>query len=580
MRNVLSYEKSHPNPHFYRKNWKSLNGNWKFLFDADDSGLKKEYPNREPNGTLTIKVPYAYETEKSGIVDKRVCFIIWYWKKISRPAWNQRIILHFDRCDYFFEGWIDGLFIGNHQGGYDAFSFDITDFLHGQNNLVAIRVYDDKNPAHLRGKQTWKEGPFECFYRTTTGIYGDVWLEEVATTHLTSFQTRFQKEKNILRFEIKAEATNENNIVSVSVSFEGKNLGETQGHFKDGKAFASLVFDPQDLHLWSVDNPALYDVKLNLENGNKTIDSVLSYFGINNVEISSQGIVLNGKKTVLKFVLDQGYFPGSDLTGFEKDYVKDIQLVKKMGFNGVRKHQKVETELFHYLADREGLLTSLEMPSPHKYDLKEEKTIKQQWERILKEHKGHPSLISLVCFNESWGVQEIKENQTEQAFANSLYAISHHVFPSIPVISNDGWEHTQSDLLTFHDYEETSFDFFKTYQAFKDLKGKKGNGPANAERKAFANGYHYENQPLYLDEFAGIVLLKDEKKGWGYHSADSEDAFIAKYADQLSGIKELGFAGYCATQLTDVFQEKNGFVDSSRHPKVSMKRIKKLNEGF
>lgn len=577
MKHTKSYEPGHPNPRFYRPNWRSLNGQWAFLFDDEDKGIDLEFFNSFPTQHQQINVPYAYEAPGSGIDDKSEHNILWYKTTFTHLQIDKLLLLHIERSDYHTTIWLNGKLVGDHLGGYDAFSFVLNEHaIIGENNLV-IRVYDSKDARQPRGKQTWKETPFECFYHGTSGIYGDVWLEWVDDAYLVSVEVGASFENKKLNVKALLSQKAIGNKLVVTMSFNGVDLTKETVLIKQ-KEVEFAVDIPLPLNLWSVDTPHLYDLKFDLKNDNQQLDSVLSYFGINSVSIYEQNILLNGRPTFLKFVLDQGYFPNGDLTGTYEDFMIDINYLKAAGFNGVRKHEKVESKLFYYLADRYGLLNWLELPSPHKFDLEMKDTITKQWQNIIAQNSSYPSLMAYVSYNESWGIHEVKNDIDQQKMATHLYHEAKRLDPTRLSISNDGWEHTISDLLTVHNYQESKEDLLATYKELKPLLNTVGNAPANTYKNCYAGGYKYRGEPLVFSEFAGIAIDSNTSDGWGYgKAANGIDDFFAKLQGQIEAINEIGlFSGWCITQLTDVYQEKNGLMTQDRKIKIDPHRLKTI----
>jgi len=577
MKDTKSYYPGHPNPCFYRPVWQSLNAAWDFLFDDADIGIAKRFFHKFPDNFQLINVPYAYESPLSGIVDKSEHNVLWYRKTFKHTVSNKLILLHIERCDYHTIVWLNGQYIGEHIGGYDAFTFTLNQHLREGENELILRVYDSKDPTQLRGKQTWKEKPFECFYHGASGIYGDVWLETVDKAYLKHVEVIAIK--NSKQLNIKASFSKDalGKAIEIAGFFDDKLvLSKTFAISKEEQAFAIDIPDP--LHLWTTAKPQLYDLRFDIKNSSETIDTVLSYFGINTPTIKQQKILLNDAPVFLKFALDQGYFPGGDLTGTYDDFMTDINYLKVAGFNGVRKHEKVEGNLFYYLADRDGLLNWLELPSPHKFDQSMEEIITAQWRRIITQHMSHPSLIAYVCYNESWGVQQIKTNPDQQLISVHLYHEAKRLDPYRFAISNDGWEHTISDLLTVHNYQENKADLLATYQNLKVDLVNEGNANANEHRVCYADGFKYRGEPIVFSEFAGIAIDTSTDEGWGYGKpAAGVSGFTTKLKGQIEAIAENGsFVGYCITQLTDVYQETNGLMTQDRHIKIDPNILKEI----
>jgi beta-galactosidase/beta-glucuronidase len=580
-KNVLSYEKGHPNPLFYRPTWQSLNGEWRVYFDDENKGLTEGWSNRIPDGTRPIKVPYAYETPASLINETKEHNIVWYFKTFNNPQWGEKVLLHFERIDYVFDGWLNGHYLGKHIGGYDAFARDITEFLHDGENLLSIRVYDDKDPSHLRGKQMWGDKPEGCFYPPTTGIYGDVWMEKVARASIQGYDARGSYDEKTAYFRLLLTPEAMGATLTINLSYRGEKVASASFTVDNIYHEEEVAIPKKMFHAWSPAFPCLYDVELVLSRNGEITDRVLSYFGVNEIQAKNHYLTLNGKKRYLKFVLYQGYHPAGGLTATEDEILQDVHLIKAMGFNGVRVHEKIESELFYYLADREGLLTDMEMPSPHVYNRFEADSAKSQFGRLVTDHVGHPSVMAYVAYNESWGVENVDISEELQEQLNSLYAMANRIDWTRPVVSNDGWEMTETDLVCFHNYAEDGEALSSEFFGLKNRLANQDNFVVSGAKKAFAGEYHYSGQPYFLSEFFGAAFKKDSGKGWGYnHAVANERAYLKRYRSLLRAIKKLGFSGYCATQFADTYQEKNGFVNDKREPKASLEAIKRANKSF
>lgn len=280
-------------------------------------------------------------------------------------------------------------------------------------------------------------------------------------------------------------------------------------------------------------------------------------------------------------ILDQGYWADSHLTPpNEESIIKDIELVKKCGFNGIRKHQKIEDERFLYYCDVNGILVWSEMANCYEFTDKSIEYFMNQWIKVVKQNYNHPSIITWVPINESWGIPNVSINENEQNFANSLYYVTKSIDKTRPVIANDGWEHTLADIITIHDYEQDGKLLYEKYndEELSIINNKKEH---NGKRKLFSENYAYNGQPIIMSEYGGIALISDE--GWGYgRQVKDENEFIKRYEELTNAIKNTNYiTGYCYTQLSDVQQEINGLVDENRNEKFNnniIDKIKKINE--
>lgn len=584
IKHTLSYHKGHPNPSFFRKNYELLNGEWDFYFDKDNTGLIKGYQYNFPIDHLKIKVPYPYQTKNSGINKPDFhCDTIWYHKNIEVHEKSDVLKLIFLGVDYETFVYVNSKLIYTHQGGYDSFNVDIAPFIHIGSNNLTLRVVDKMNIDQIRGKQRWKDKSFECFYTEVSGIYKDVYLEKINTKNILDFKF---KNLNFNETLLSYHLSNYNDIqLKIEILFENCKVFEKildNNKVKNNNVIIKL--DDKNVHLWSVDNHNLYDVKLTLlDNKNNVLDEVLTYFGINIISTKNKHIYLNNKDTYFKLILDQGYYKDTFYTGSEKEFIDDIKLMKEMGFNGCRKHQKIESPLFYYYADILGYLLWQELPSPHAYSYNVDVSTNLELFNQINDHYNHPSIVTYVIFNESWGVQEIYKDQHEQELSVNLY---NKVKETVPngrlVISNDGWEHTKSDIISLHNYGETYNSIYTFYKQELQKMFNKNESKANLERYAFAKNYTYNGEPIMLTEFGGIAYSKDKDKGWGYgNSVKGEKEYIEKLTNLLKAIKDIKeFRGYCLTQLSDVEIEVNGLVNFNRDLKVNIEDIKKLNDMF
>ena len=264
----------------------------------------------------------------------------------------------------------------------------------------------------------------------------------------------------------------------------------------------------------------------------------------------------------------------------EEAIIKDIDIALEYGYNGIRKHQKVEDERFLYWCDVKGVLVWSEMANCYVFNDKSIQNFTEQWIKVVKQNYNHPSIITWVPINESWGLPNIAKDKKQQNFANSLYYITKSLDNTRPVISNDGWEHTISDIITIHDYKQDGELLYSEYMD-KERKVLNNVKEYNSHHKLFAEGYRYTGQPVIMSEYGGTAL--NSEKGWGYgNQVKDEMDFVERFYELTDVVKNIPYmTGYCYTQLTDVQQEINGLVDENRKDKFSdevKKKIKEINE--
>ncbi len=583
------YRKNYPRPQMVRDAWQDLNGVWQFRFDDQDRGEKEKW-YKDFRGEQTIVVPYSYETVLSGIHIHTFHPCVWYQRKLELNAdtWKDKeILLHFEGSDYRTKVWVNGYFAGMHEGGYTRFSFNIASYLNWNNDTIVVKVEDSLDTQQLRGKQRWREESFKCWYVQTTGIWKSVWLEAVDERHIVRIKTTpdIKAEELKLELEISEKAVGEETYAQAVVCYQGRRINQV--YFKIASLQTSVSIDVSEkdgekelsgIHVWSADDPCLYDLELKLLQADKVCDHINSYFGMREIETAGTNILLNGMPLYQRLVLDQGYWEESGLTPPDEEAIKkDIIRTKELGFNGVRKHQKIEDERFLYWCDVMGLFVWCEAPSTYSFGDRAVENYLGEWKEIIKQHYNHPSVIVWTTFNESWGISEVRCDRKQQHFTEAVYHMIKSLDATRPVIANDGWEHTVSDIISIHDYEESAKNFSDRYA--KDTEDILHDKALPGLMKAvMAQGYAYQGQPVIISEYGGIAM-KQGDTGWGYgNKEESGEALLKRYDEITSAIRKLPYVcGYCYTQLTDVEQEVNGLLDMKRNYKVEPKAVYEIN---
>lgn len=579
-----AYIKDYPRPQLVRPSWLNLNGEWDFCFDDKNEGLAAGWQRVLPQGKK-IQVPFTYETKMSGIGDETAHNTVWYARKLHIDAnkLTDRILLHFEGSDYQTDVWVNGEHVGAHTGGYARFSFDITHCVTAGENTVTVRVCDELDEQRPRGKQRWTGYNFGCWYVQTTGIWKTVWLEYVPRSYIQSVKMTPCLAKNTVRAEAVIEpCKTQEMFLRARVSFAGKLAGETCVPVCSGRAALEVdlyntAIDEWGVKLWSPEQPDLYDVTFELIIENNVLDTILSYVGMREIAIEKDQVLLNGRPLYQRLILDQGYWKDSHLTPpSEEALVEDIDKIMALGYNGLRKHQKTEDERFLYWCDVKGVLVWSEMAAGYLYSDIAVQDFTTQWMEIVRQNYNHPCVITWTPINESWGVRDIKTDKTQQNFTQAIYYLTKSFDAMRPVIVNDGWEHTISDIITLHDYQESGDVFYRQYTERKEdmLANRLSH---NDHKFVFADGFAYRGQPVIISEFGGIAFA--DEAGWGYGNQvkNSED-FIRRFESITLAIKKLPYVcGYCYTQVTDVQQEVNGLMDINREFKVDSARIREIN---
>ncbi|MGH3144286.1 MAG: glycoside hydrolase family 2 protein, partial [Rubrobacter sp.] len=335
---------------------------------------------------------------------------------------------------------------------------------------------------------------------------------------------------------------------------------------------AHLTDRPQPA-LWSPEHPNLYDLGLELVGaGGETLDAVESYFGMRKVETREGKVYLNGSPYYQRLVLDQGYFPGGILTApTDEDLRRDVELTKELGFNGARKHQKVEDPRWLFWADTLGLLVWGEMANAYQYGPEYVRRITAEWQEAVRRDYNHPSIVAWAPMNESWGVPNLAGDQDQIEHLLALYHLTRSLDQTRPVVSNDGWEHALTDLCNIHDYRDAEA-LASTY-----VTPETSVAATPADRPVYVRGYGYRGEPILVTEFGGIAFSSDGDRGWGYSTVADADEFLARYEALIAALLQSEpVQGFCYTQLTDVEQEVNGLLSYDRRPKADTSLIKEI----
>ncbi len=575
MRHTKCYIKDYPRPQLVRPDWENLNGQWKFGFEdvKEQDALKGILP-------LTINVPFTYETKLSGINRTEHHDLVWYSRKIKGKK-DKRTILHFEGVDYDTEVYIDGECVCCHRGAYTRFSADVTEYLTEKESTLVVKCKDESHPMQVLGKQRWTKESFTCWYVQTTGIYKSVWLEYVDDTYLTHLKITPETKDYSVRFDLSVNKPADDVEVRFKVSFDGDLVQTASVWASDKENSISVKLDSNKLRhqvvLWSHWDPNLYDVEISVYKNGVLSDNVGSYFGLRDYRAKEGKLIFNDVPFYAKLLLDQGYWEESSLTPpNEEALMKDIELSKQMGFNGVRKHQKTEDERFFYYADIMGFTVWCEMPSNHWFSDMTTKDISREWLDIVTQYYNHPSLVTWVIFNESWGVRNIRRNEAQSNLATGLYYVTKSIDTMRPVISNDGWVQAKSDILTLHHYEQDADKLLGYYDTLEKMVE---SARQNPQMLPYAEGYAYEGQPIVFSEFGGAAYVSDcnDKLDWGYGGVKNDEEFLARYGSLIDAIHKMNINGYCYTQLTDVEQEVNGLLNAKHEPKVPVEEIEKRN---
>ncbi len=584
----------YPRPQFERGDWQNLNGEWTYELDLVQTGHERGLTQSTGfDGKITV--PFAPESELSGVQHKDFIPSIWYQREISIPQeWaGKDVLLNFGAVYYVSEIYVDGKFVDRHHGGSDSFTVDITRFVKpgGKHSLVVCASSDLRSRMQSAGKQSLRHGPFECMYTRTTGIWQTVWMEAVAPTGIQRVKYVTDIDRSTVTMEFTMRRNAAGNVLTVNVKDGKKVVASDSAPVSSG----SIVTLPlKKAKLWSPENPFLYDVEFILKDAQgNVIDQVASYFGMRKIHTEGNKIYLNNEPYYQRLVLDQGFYPDGIWTAPSDEALKrDIELSMAAGFNGARLHQKVFEERFYYWADKLGYLTWAEAPSwgLDANDVEAARNFLMEWRNLVVRDMNHPSVVTWTPFNE-----EFWPDQTQYPrFIKDIYTLTKQLDPSRPINTVSGGQHIVTDIWTEHHYEQDPdklrdiiYNNGNMYVRRHDIQ-ERLRGNVGFNRPVLSDPYTYPeydgNIPYILDEFGGIKCIeanpaKDGSDSWGYgNSARTKEDFYKRLEAQVRGLVEMSdkMWGFCYTQLTDVEQEQNGIYYYDRGTKYDMERVRAI----
>ena len=565
----------YPRPQFERTDWVNLNGQWTFEMDFGASGEQRGWTSSK-GLSKKITVPFCPESELSGIGYTDFIPCVWYQRNINIPAeWNgKKILLHFGAADYETKVYVDGKMVGEHKGSGSSFNFDITAYVKaGQQANLVVRVYDNlRGGMQPGGKQCTALFSAGCSYTRVTGIWQTVWMEAVNEQALKNVFAipDIDQQQLVVRPEFYNEGND--NTLTVEVKDGKKTVAKRTAQASNQ---STIVLPIKNAHLWSPEDPYLYDVKYTVKNAQgEVIDEVSSYMGMRKVHISGGYFYLNNKPYFQRLVLDQGYYPDGIWTAPSDEALRqDIEMSKAVGFNGARLHQKVFEERYYYWADKLGYLTWGEEAS-WVLNINNELAVRNfltEWAEIVVRDRNHPSLVTWTPLNETWNATP----GVYVRFVNDLYDLTKAIDPTRPINDASGDSHVKTDIWSVHDYTREPDKLIANHTI------KAGVEPyRNMKDKDFLS--NYAGQPYMVDEFGGLPWIPKEERAnsWGYGAnIDTVEEFysiLEKEIDALKACKHV--VGFCYTQITDVEQEKNGIYYYNRKPKFDTARVKAIFE--
>ncbi len=580
----------HPRPQLTRPHWQDLSGSWGFAYDDTGHGLSQRWSERAEVYTRTIQVPFPPESPASGVGDTGFHSIVWYRRVFQVPeeAHEKQLLLHCGAVDYRAHVWVNGQLVAMHEGGHTPFSADITSALHAEGEqVVVIRAEDiPSDLAQPRGKQDWVEKPHGIWYHRTTGIWQPVWLEPVASTHITQIRWTPDLDRGLLGLAVTLQRHDERVLhLHLQLRLHDVLLLEDSYLVQGSELQRQLVPDLSRFMsiehvLWSPEHPHLLDATLSIRANDEVIDEIQSYVGLRSVGVGNGYVLLNGRPYYLRFALEQGYWPQSHLAAPSSEALRrEVELAKELGFNGVRLHQKVEDPRFLYWCDRLGLLVWGEMANAYAFTPTAMKRLTREWIEVLERDYNHPCLIAWVPINESWGVPNLARNQAQRHYVQGLYHLAKALDPTRLVIGNDGWEYIVGDLYSIHDYAFDGATLRERYGSFEAVE-RTVREIQPYYHSLVLSSQHRNNEPVVLTEFGGISYQPTTGEAWfGYGTVVDQDTFLAKYRELLDAILESpALVGFCYTQLTDTGQETNGLLSAEREPKLDPAVVRTITQ--
>jgi hypothetical protein len=516
----------YPRPQMVRPEWINLNGLWDYAIRPRDEGVLSSFDGR-------ILVPFPVESALSGVMkpvkpEQR----LWYHRsfELGIPEQGKRWLLHFGAVDWDAAVSLNGRSLGEHRGGYDPFEFDITDALvAGGKQELAISVWDPTDRgSQPRGKQVLKPGGI--MYTANTGIWQTVWLEPVPEAHIKSLTITLDVDRGEVRVSADLAGPVSGHRLWAKALDGDREIGTASA-----PAASVLTIKVKNAKLWSPDRPFLYDLRVGIEGG----EEVRSYFGMRKIGIGKDAsginrLMLNDQPLFQLGPLDQGWWPDGLYTAPTDAALKyDIEMTKRLGFNMIRKHVKVEPDRWYYWCDTMGMLVWQDMPAGDNRDDVAKKQFAVELERMIDALRNHPSIVMWVPFNEGWGQHETPRY---------VDWIKRHD-PTRLVNNASGWTDTGTgDVVDMHNYP--------------------GPGMPPTEK----------NRVSVLGEFGGLGLpIKDhlwvDKNNWGYRSFSTREDLGGAYASlikRLRGLAVLGLSAAVYTQTTDCEVEVNGLLTYDR----------------
>ncbi|WP_416232168.1 glycoside hydrolase family 2 protein [Brachybacterium sp. NBEC-018] len=602
----------HPRPQFHRAAWLNLNGTWQFEIDRGDTGRERGLIERELERTITV--PFAPETAASGIGERDFLEAVWYRRTITVPAaWEGlRPVLHLGAVDHDATIWANGQEVARHRGGFTSFSVDLSTVPGvgpGAEVTLVIRARDPHDAAQARGKQSTWFRPTHANYHRTTGIWQTVWLEGVPAHEIRTVRITPSLASHSFALDVPLNRAVPGTSIEVVASEPGGGeVARTSVRADlDLAPHLELTIPEDAVRVWGPGAPELYALALTLRGADGAVlDEVSSYAGLRSTTLSGHEYRINGEKVFQRLVLDQGYWEETFMTTPEDAaFTTDIRLALEAGFNGARLHQKVFEERMHFWADLHGYLTWGEFGDwgvsgrgPDGDNQQPTASFIGQWVEAVSRDRNHPSIIGWCPLNETHQLLHDRLTQLDDV-TQAMYDATKLADPTRPVLDASGYSHRVrgADVYDSHSYEQDP-ERFRVEQAGlaegKPFVNRRDLGPDDYPYADGGFSLPYAGQPYFVSEYGGIWWNEEEARraaeaeragnnaaeSWGYGQRIASEEELYERFEGLTRVllEDPRMFAYCYTQMTDVFQEKNGIVDFARGRKLDLARLRAVQE--
>ena len=602
----------HPRPQLQRSAWLNLNGTWQFEIDRSDTGRERGLLDAELASTITV--PFAPETEASGIGDRDFLEAVWYRRTVTIPAdWDGlRPILRFEAVDQDATVWANGVEVARHRGGFTPFSADLSQVPGvgaGSEVAVVVRARDPHDQPQARGKQSTWFRPTHANYHRTTGIWQTVWLEGVPADEIRSLRILPSLASASFSIDVPLSRSTPGTSLEVIASVPGgaEVARASVRADLDLAPHLELAIPAEHVRVWGPGAPELYALQVRLLDGDSgVLDEVRSYAGLRSTSLNAHEYRLNGEKVFQRLVLDQGYWEDTFMTAPSDDaFAADIRLALEAGFNGARLHQKVFEQRMLFWADLHGYLTWGEFGDwgvsglgPLGDNQQPTASFIGQWVEAVARDINHPSIIGWCPLNETHQILHDRYTQLDTV-TQAMYDATKLADPSRPVLDASGYSHRVrgADVYDSHSYEQDPERFRAEQSGLAEGRPFANRRDLAPDEHPFADGEFslpFAGQPYFVSEYGGIWWNAQEAReiaeaakagnnaaeSWGYGQRITSEEELYERFEGLTRVllEDPLMFGYCYTQLTDVFQEKNGVVDFARGRKLDLARLRAIQE--